>query len=452
MVKKIKSKKIASLGKFIFVIATIFVGLLVVVFGHAKAAVFDCDAYLKTNSTSSTDCDQLTGDQKDKCESADKKIKDYCDLYELKSKTTVTLKNQLSLIDTQQAINQTELIKARSKAESLDQQINDLIREIKDKESLLKYQQSVLASLMQAYYEYNQEGFLNIILINQNFSEIFNQSDHIAQSSSHVNDVLKTIQDAKIELQNEYDTLAQKKQESEQAKSDLENKNLALKNTEMQKQSLLSQTQGEEQKYQKLLARMEQQKMELFDFSSASNIGEVSASVDSYPKPDSKYWATSWYFSQKDSRWGDQTIGNSKTLMSGYGCAVTSLAMVLRSYGANVDPGKMAKQSIFSYDLIKWPGSWNPGITLASSIGHSGVNWTTVDSEIAKGDKVIVYIRKTNGKGGHYVVIHNKDKKDYVVNDPYFGANLYLGTSRALVGKIGVDSNTVVDQMIIYKK
>ncbi|KKP79084.1 MAG: hypothetical protein UR78_C0015G0027, partial [Candidatus Moranbacteria bacterium GW2011_GWF2_35_39] len=29
--------------------------------------------------------------------------------------------------------------------------------------------------------------------------------------------------------------------------------------------------------------------------------------------------------------------------------------------------------------------------------------------------------------------------------------NLYLGTSKALVGKIGTDSKVSIDQMIIYK-
>jgi hypothetical protein len=48
------------------------------------------------------------------------------------------------------------------------------------------------------------------------------------------------------------------------------------------------------------------------------------------------------------------------------------------------------------------------------------------------------------------VVITGKDSKDYIVHDPYFGANLYLSTSKALVGKIGIDSSVRVDQMILY--
>jgi len=88
---------------------------------------------------------------------------------------------------------------------------------------------------------------------------------------------------------------------------------------------------------------------------------------------------------------------------------------------------------------------------LVSSIGHGNINWSKINSEIAGGHPVIVYIKKTNGGGGHYVVVTGKDSKDYIVHDPYFGANLYLGTSKALVGKIGTDSKVIVDQMIIYE-
>jgi hypothetical protein len=196
---------------------------------------------------------------------------------------------------------------------------------------------------------------------------------------------------------------------------------------------------------------VEAQKRELFNFSEASNLAEVDASVGNYAKPDSKYWAsTDWYFSQKDSRWGNKTIGNSNSLMKDYGCAVTSVSMTFRFAGASIDPGKMSKQKIFYYDLIKWPASWNPDIELTSSINHGNINWKTIDKEIANQHPVIVFIKKTNGRGGHYVVIHNKNSKDYIVHDPYFGSNLYLGTSRALVGALGLNSGTKIDQMIIY--
>lgn len=420
----------------------------------SNAEIFDCSKYMQTSVTTTADCDLKTGDAKTQCEAYDKKAKSYCNILEIKSKTGSTLTSQLSLLDAQQEKTKVELEKTQEKADSIGEKIDNLDREINNKIKTIKYQQVILSGLIQSYYEYNQDGILQIVLLKENFSNFFDQNDQIEQASSKVNDVLRDIQEAKNELEKEYEEIANKRRESEDLKKELEEKTDRLQYSEQQKKVLLKQTQGEELKYRELLARVEQQKMELFDFSSASNSDELIASVAGYPKPDSKYWASDWYFSQRDSRWGGQSIGNSKTLMNGYGCAVTSLAMVFRKNGAAVDPAKMAKQPIFSYDLIKWPGSWSPGIKLASGIAHSGVNWSTVNSEIANGNLVIVYLRKTNGKGGHYVVIHNYDKakKDYVVNDPYFGSNLYLATSKSLVGKIGIDSGVVLDQMIIYKK
>lgn len=397
------------------------------------------------------DCSQLTGDNKKKCEILEKKAEDYQDLIDIKNKQQSTLQKQMEIINTEQARTQAELADTKSKAEDLTGKINDLERDISYKEDLISYQKLILVGMMQSYYEYYQQGVLDLVLINRDFSTILNQSDYLEQTSVKVNEILDSIQKAKTELENQQNDLVQKKEESEKLKQDLEQKKQDLLASEAQKQNLLVQTQGEEAKYQQLLSRVEAQKKELFNFSEAPNLAEVDASVSSYAKPDKKYWAsTSWYFSQKDSRWGDKTIGNSDSLMKDYGCAVTSVSMVFKFAGASIDPGKMAKQKIFYYDLIKWPATWEPDIKLASSIYHGNINWKTVDSEIKQSHSVIVFIKKTNGRGGHYVVIHNKDKKDYIVHDPYFGSNLYLGTSRALVGALGANSGTTVDQMIIY--
>jgi hypothetical protein len=123
--------------------------------------------------------------------------------------------------------------------------------------------------------------------------------------------------------------------------------------------------------------------------------------------------------------------------------------MVFRKMGSSIDPGKMTKQKIFSGDLIDWPNAWDPGINLVSSVSHGNINWSIINTQIKKGNPVIVYLNRSRG-GGHYVVITRQDSKDYIVHDPYFGPNLYLSTSKALVGKLGAISSVSVDQMIIY--
>ena len=226
-----------------------------------------------------TDCDSA----KDKVKCLEKERKDTQELIDIKNKTQLTIKNQLSYIETQQQKNQVELLKTKEKAQDLAQQVADLEREIKDKESLLKYQQLVLSGLIQSYYEYNQGGLLNIVLINQDFSDIFSQSDRIEQSSGRVSEVLKTIRETRAELQDEYDDLKDKKQESEELKSELEDKNLDLQYSENQKQNLLGQTQAEIAKYKELLARIDNEINELEEgLSNSVNMADLPPDKDGY--------------------------------------------------------------------------------------------------------------------------------------------------------------------------
>lgn len=408
-----------------------------------------CEAKCSATYTDSSSQKKCKDDCVDNCKNLEKKAKIYEDLIKLKNKQQDALSGQLDTINDQQAVTLTQLKETQKKVQLLDGQIGNLSDEIKEGEFKVDFQKKILADLMQSYYEYDQQGILPLILAGKAFSEITNQLDYVEQSGDKVSSLLIEIKKTRQKLIDNQSNLKQKKEESDIAKENLIDKKENLEATENQKTNLLVQTQGEEEKYKKLLARVEEQKQELLDFSSASNLGDVSSSVGSYPKPSSNLASTSWYYSQKDSRWGEKKIGNSKTLMKSYGCAVTAVSMVFREKGASINPGSMASQKIFYYDLIKWPTTWSPNVKLVSSSSHGNIKWSTVDSEIAKGNPVIVYIKRSRG-GGHYVVVTGKDSKDYIVHDPYFGANLYLGTSKSLVGKLGVNSSVSIDQMIIY--
>lgn len=410
---------------------------------HADSCSDQCTSAYPTDPDQEKQCE-------DDCNNLNKKAKVYQELIDIKNKQQDTLASQLDSIAKEQDKNKLDLQDTTSKINDLGQKIDGLESDIKSKEEEINVEKKILAGLMQSYYDYDQQGILDLVLVDKNFSETLSQADYLEQSGVKVSDVLNTIQKAKNDMQDNMNQLNSDREEMNKLKEKLTASNADLQLSENQKQSLMDKTQGEEQKYRDLLAHVEAQKKELFNFSSASNLSEINASVSSYPAPKDHLASTSWYFSQRDPRWASQKIGNSKSTMEDYGCAVASVAMVFRKLGSNTDPGNMAKQKIFSFDLINWPTSWSPGISLVSSISHGNINWKTIDSQISKGNPVIVYIQKTNGGGGHYVVVTGKDSNDYIVHDPYFGANLYLGTSKALVGKIGANSKVAVNQMIIY--
>ena len=220
------------------------------IFGLLSSAYFN-----NIYSAQGADCSLST--DKDKCEELEKKAKAYQDLINIKAKTQVTLQNQLAVIDKQQQQTETELTKTKNRAEELAQQISNLEKDIINEQKQIDYQRSLLIGLMQSYYEDYQQGLLNIVLANEDFSNVLSQTDHVENSSVKVSDILVAVKESKARLDKQKEDLSGKKQESEKVKEELEKKNLNLQYSENQKQTLLGQTQAEKAKYEELLANIE---------------------------------------------------------------------------------------------------------------------------------------------------------------------------------------------------
>jgi peptidoglycan hydrolase CwlO-like protein len=404
-------------------------------------SIFISFKYIKADTASDT---------AQKIKDLEEKAKIYQQIIDIKQKQQDTLENQIALLEAEvnKLENETELKK--KEIENLNMKINKLENQINETEVSIELQRKILGDLLQVYYENKDQDVVAAFLSNKNLSSFMARDDRLVQVEDKTNEILKNIKSLRDGLQNEKKSVEDKKKEATDLFYELQEKSSELNDKRDQKEALVFQTEGEQAKYEKLLERVEEQKQELV------NIDELGAglSADSYSKPPSSASASaSWYYSQRDSRWGDQNIGNTKTKMKSYGCAVTAVAMVFSYHDDSITPGALARKKIFSSDLINWPSSSFGGeISLSGGYSHGNINWSTIDSELKEKNPVIVYIKKTKGSGGHYVVIHTKmSNGKYVVHDPYWGANLYLDTSKALVGSLSPSSGTKIDQMIIYK-
>jgi len=259
----------------------------------------------------------------------------------------------------------------------------------------------------------------------------------------------------KIRLNRDKNTEENKKEELEELKDQLGGQKQSLGYQRRTKDSLLQDTRGEESKYQKLLANIEAQKKSLLgDINRLrqQKAQELARLKELQEKPPSKYWAsTSWYYAQDDPRWTRTTIGSSNSEMGDYGCAITAVAMVLNYHKEGITPGQLAKEKIYAWDLIYWPRKWNSVQCQNCPPAHvSTFDWFKLDRELGAGYPVVVFIRANSRGAGHYVVVHHKtDDGRYVVHDPLFGANIYLDSTRVYISNL-YNTNTSIDQMIIY--
>jgi len=380
------------------------------------------------------------------------KIDTYENLVGMKQKQQATLANQLGIIEDQISQAQTKIMKTTEEMTLIDLEISALEIKIKEKDIDIQYNSQVLSELIRTVYHSSQTDTLELLLKYDNLGDYFSQVEYLNTLNSKTKDVLARIDQAKAELQSQRDERKEVFEKLERLKNENVKNKFYLESEQFSKEDLLQATKGEEKKYQELLERVEAQRQTLLgDISelSSQKEGELSEVRSQQKKPKAGLASVNWYYSQRDSRWADDSIGLSRTKMESYGCAVTSVAMVLRYHGVNIDPGMMAKQRVFYHDLIVWPSSWQ-GVQRVASIAHGNIDWDVIDDELKNDNPVIVFVR-ANGRGaGHYVVVHHKDKNDeYIVHDPYWGPNMYLDSTRENIS-ILYGSSTSIDQMIIY--
>ena len=363
-----------------------------------------------------------------------------------------TLNNQVSYLKNR--IYQTELnIKlTQTKISETNLGINETNEKINTKESNLKKIKDELIKNIRLIYQLNQISPIEIFFGYNNFSDLLSQI--------HYSEIIQE------NLQTELINLKLIKKSLEEKKRDLQNKKNRLKiltkNLADQKKSLSQQidsknyllkiTRGQEKEYQKILARLQKQKKSLIgDLQELVNQrkAELERLRNEIGSPKNGLASTKWYFSQTDPRWKNETIGYSHSTVGRYGCALTSVAMIMKYYGNQIDPGQLAKYRIYSWDLISWP-KYIGNISLVSSTYRGNINWARINRELRNGHPVIVRISAIGTGSGHYVVIHHHlNNGHYVIHDPYFGSNIYLDYTKQALSKI-FHRRTKVTQMIIY--
>jgi hypothetical protein len=145
-------------------------------------------------------------------------------------------------------------------------------------------------------------------------------------------------------------------------------------------------------------------------------------------------------FRQGDDRWRHDRLGPSNDSMGAAGCAVTSTAMVLASYGFDVDPQRL-NQFLTDHGgytpqgWLYWESAaeYDPG--KVRKVYEDLPSYELIDDNLARGNPVIVRLRLPSGIT-HFVVIAGKEGFDYLTRDPGAGAAKGLYPLREFGSKI----------------
>lgn len=224
----------------------------------AAIVVFGFGILSADNSIDGIDKNDDSESQK-KIEDLEQKAKVYRDIIEVKQKQQESLNNQISLMNANIYKVETEIEINKRKIEELNTKINRKENEIRDKEETILSQKKILGDLLKIFYQYQQQNVLAVLLSNETFEPFMSEKDKLAQTGSKIREILSSVKTMKDKLGEEKTELEKNKNELTELHLDLKEKNSYLESNKSQKSNLLYQTKGEEEKYQKLLAKTREQ-------------------------------------------------------------------------------------------------------------------------------------------------------------------------------------------------
>ena len=145
-------------------------------------------------------------------------------------------------------------------------------------------------------------------------------------------------------------------------------------------------------------------------------------------------------FRQADERWRDDLLGPTPGTLGGEGCAVSSAAMVLASYGIDTDPQRLnaflkTNDGFTEQGWIYWEKAAELAPEQVRHVYEDLPTYHLIDANLCAGNPVIVRLRQSHG-GTHFVVIAGKDGFDYLTRDPGAGAAKGLYPLREYGSKI----------------
>lgn len=379
---------------------------------------------------------------------SDQKLTEVQDKLSQLEKEKNTLRNQVNYLlaqvekteietrVTQERINFLNLEISRREGE-----IENIKKDIEKIKNEIENLKEKLARGVRTIYEYDSYSLFEITFLKASVSDFFsevvfleNTQRQIAQNLNTMRSHKEKLEEKKMDLEKELKELQATREEVSLKIEDL-NKNIAeLEGIKREKIVLLEITKGDEEEYQRLLAKIEAQKKELLgDLAALSRArqAEIEALVQQYGgRAEGALFGNPYYFSQDYGPWAESYINNIPPPLGGtmrqYGCAITSAAMVLKYYGKNITPDLLAQNSnLFDGILIKFWELSSYGISClvgCSSTDDGNINWQVVDSYLNGGKPVILMI-KTNAGSTHFVVAIGKIKEKYMVYDPIYAVS-----------------------------
>ena len=276
-----------------------------------------------------------------------------------------TLKNEIDKFNAAISLTTTRIYTTSKQIEALEKEIKDLGQKINRLDISLDQISQVLIRRIAETYKKGKIETLTLLFSSSDFSDFISRWKYLRIMQIHDKKLMLQLENVRSNYEDQKNLKEEKQAELGAAKKKLESQKAILAQEKAAKENLLRITQNNEKKYQELLAKAAAEVRSLKGFTSKQTGGVLPPQNS----PDG------WFYSQRDERWANRTIGLSSETIFDVGCLVSSVAMIFKYYGQNVNPIDIASNpsyffSTTAYMLQPWPSPSGKSYTEISGISN----------------------------------------------------------------------------------
>lgn len=208
-----------------------------------------------------TEINQEIDTKRQALEELKKKTQTYEENLKIKQQEALNLNNQLAILDIQLSETSNQIQTVKVEIEQINLEIESLILQIAQKEEELSKEKDRLSEFVRILYYYDQKTYLEIFIVNNSFSDFFNQLKYARELEKNVKASLDEVKLLKQDLEDKRQEREGKKNELEERQTQLQTDINDFEAQKEYKESLLEITKSNEQKFEELLteAKAEQE-------------------------------------------------------------------------------------------------------------------------------------------------------------------------------------------------
>lgn len=388
------------------------------------------------NAASQTDVDNLNA-----------QITDLTNILNAKKAEAKTFADEVAIYDDQIQTIQLQIQSTQAQIDVANSKITNINGQIADNETQMLVQKENLRENLRVFYEQGEVSSMEIIASSDNLSEYMNKSEYLRSLMENISNTVNKIEILKQQLSDDKNNVEKKKQEIVSLQQTQLNQKSDLDRERYSKELLLSQATKQGGTIQEIIASKEAEKKKvqsILDNPPPPPPVAPPAVITPSPTPGGNTpppaQGTVPMYYQNQGWWAWTPINDTMrpanaapSYMADFGCKISSLAMIMKYYGRNVDPGTIAQNSRYfasgwQWDYLYWAGAQSAsGLNMSKESSYS---YAKADQWASNG-KPFIASGDIFGVGyTHSVVITGRTADGrWIMNDPIQGQGLIFPLS-----------------------